>query len=116
MDKIIKIDNKEYKMKSSAYTQFAYKDKTGRSFLSDIQELIKITDSSKEEIEFGDLDKISELILPIAYVMIIEADPSQVSDYVSFLKGIENLYDDLEWVTKVIELGCTPISRQLQNN
>ena len=32
MLKIIKIDKTDYKMKSSAYTVFSYKDETGRNF------------------------------------------------------------------------------------
>ena len=51
----------------------------------------------------------------IAYVMIKEADPNQVSDYESFLKGIDSLYDNIDWIAEVIYLGYTPISRQLQN-
>jgi len=113
MEKIIKIDNKEYKMKSSAFTQFAYKNETGRSFLTDIQGLTKFVDT---EINVDQLDEITEPLLRIAYVMIKEADSSQVSDYESFLKGIESLYDNVDWITEVILLGCTPISRQLQIN
>ena len=37
MEKIIRISNKDYKMKASALTQFSYKNETGRSFLKDLQ-------------------------------------------------------------------------------
>ena len=113
MEKIIRIDTKDYKMKASAYTQFAYKNETGRSFLTDIQELTKYVNAESFELE--QLNDISELLLKIAYVMVKEADPNQVSDYESFLKGIESLYDNIDWIAEVIILGCTPISRQLQN-
>ena len=39
MKKIITISGKEYTMKSSAYTQFKYKNDTGRRMLQDLQEL-----------------------------------------------------------------------------
>ncbi len=113
MKKIIKIDNKEYEMKSSAYTQFAYKNMTGRSLLSDLKEFIKLEITDNLDLEV--LDKISEPILDIAYVMIQEADPSQVKTKEEFLLGIESLYDNIDWISEVILLACNPISRQLQN-
>ena len=112
MKKLIKIDNKEYLMKSSAYTQFAYKNETGRSFLNDLQGLVKL--KNKENKGVDDLDKITEIVLKISYVMIQEADQSQVQDYNSFIQGIENLYDNPQWIEDVIVLACTPLSRQLQ--
>ena len=33
-----------------------------------------------------------------------------------FLKELDNLYDDPNWIVETILLGCSPISRQLQNN
>lgn len=115
MKKMIKIDNKEYFLQSSAYTQFAYKNETGRSFLHDLQEIMKVTNSKKDnEYSVDDLDNVTELILKISYVMIQEADEKQVTDYKTFIKGIESLYDDTNWIDEVITLACTPISRQLQ--
>ncbi len=49
MKKIITIDGKEYEMKSSAYTQFAYKNLTGRSLLSDISDISKLTEEDYSE-------------------------------------------------------------------
>lgn len=113
MKKIITIGYKEYSMKSSAFTQFAYKNETGRSFLTDIQKLTKM---SEIELDYESLDQLTELLLKIAYVMIKESDESQVQDYEGFLKSIDNLYDDQKWIEEVIKLACSPISRQLQNN
>ena len=115
MKKIINISGKDYTMQSSAYTQFAYKDLTGRSLLNDLQELIKLR-STKSDIELAMLDNVTELILKISYVMIQEADSSQVNDYVSFLKSIDDLYTDPNWIEEVILLACTPISGRLQGN
>lgn len=116
MKKIIKIGDQEYTMNASALTQFSYKDETGRSFLKDIKELVKLQDKEITLEDLDVLDDISNLVLPLAYVMIREADSTQVGDYKSFLKSINNLYDDVSWLEEVILLACSPISRQLQNN
>lgn len=116
MKKIIKIDSKDYTMQASALTQFSYKDETGRSFLQDLKSLTKIAGKEFTIEDLDLVDEISNLILPIAYVMIKEADSTQVTDYKTFLKGIDNLYNDFAWVEDVIFLACSPISGQLQNN
>lgn len=114
MRKVITIGGKEYSMKASAYTQFAYKNETGRSFLQDIKKLTELTKNN--EIALDVLDELSDLLLKMSYVMIEEADSKQVPSYDDFLKGIENLYDDNTWITEVVMLACSPISRQLQEN
>lgn len=115
MKKIIKIDGKDYTMKSSAYTQFAYKNLTGRSLLKDIQNIIEL--SSKIENDLSVIDDLTEPLLDVAYVMIEEGDSNQVKTKEDFIKGIEYLYDenDLTWINDVIMLAMNPISRQLQN-
>ena len=115
MKKIIKIDGKEYTMQSSAYTQFKYKNDTGRNFLKDLTELAKLNNVTDIE-KIAGLDDMIEMLLKIAYVMITEADSSQVGSYDQFLKSIEALYDDIEWITEVIELAVNPISRGIQKN
>lgn len=112
MEKIIRISNKDYKMKASALTQFSYRNETGRSFLKDLQ---KLTDSKDLE-NVDTLDEITELVLKIAYVMIKEADKSQTTNYEDFLSGIESLYDNIDWINSVLELACSPLSGQLQTN
>lgn len=117
MKKIITIDGKQYTMQSSAYTQFAYKNETGRSLLKDLQEVINITQNKDDDnFEIEELDHISELVLKISFIMIKEADEGQITDYVSFLKSIGNLYDDYNWVLEAIELAATPLSGRLQAN
>lgn len=111
MEKIIRISNKDYKMKASALTQFSYKNETGRSFLKDLQKLSKVNVEDMEA-----LDDITELILKVAYVMVKEADKTQAVNFEEFLSSIENLYDDMTWITEVLELACSPISGQLQTN
>ena len=50
MRKNIKIGNKEYEMSSSAYTQFKYKNDTGRSLLKDLTEFGKKYEKTEERI------------------------------------------------------------------
>lgn len=117
MEKIITISKKDYKMKASALTQFSYRDETGRSFLTDLQKLTELKGLGEDLVSNIDaLDNVSELILKIAYIMTKEADKSQISNYEEFLGGIDNLYDNTQWIQDVLELACSPLSRQLQNN
>ena len=113
MKKIITIDGKEYEMKSSAYTQFAYKNLTGRSLLKDIQNISSIADKIQEDMSL--IDKITEPLLDISYVMIDEANKEQVKSKEEFYKSIDSIYDNQEWIQEVISLAINPISRQLQN-
>lgn len=113
MKKIIKIDGKEYEMKSSAYTQFAYKNLTGRSLLKDIQNISSIADKIQDDMSL--IDEITEPLLDISFVMIQEANQDQVKTKEEFYKGIESMYDDNAWIKEVISLAINPISRQLQN-
>ena len=113
MEKTIKIDGKEYKMKSSAFTQFAYKNLTGRSLLKDIQKFTDISDIIDEDMSL--LDDITEPLLDISYIMIQEANPEQVKSKEEFYKSVESIYDDYTWINEVIGLAINPYSRQLQN-
>ena len=76
-------------MKSSAYTAFAYKDETGRNFLSDIMKLseYKSLKDSNTVKSAEMLDDLNLLLLRIAYIMIKEADESQVTDFKSFFSA-----------------------------
>ena len=112
MERIIRISNKDYKMKASALTQFSYKNETGRSFLNDLQKLTELKDNA----DINALDDVTELVLKMAYIMLKEADKTQATNYEDFLGGIESLYDETTWIQEVLELACTPLSRQLQTN
>ena len=113
MKRIIKIGNKEYEMKSSAYTQFKYKNDTGRKLLEDLQNLTQLQDKEESE-TIASIDDLTDIVLRISYVMIEEADPSQVKSFEDFLKGIDGLFDDTEWINEVISLAVAPISRGIQ--
>lgn len=117
MERLIKISGKVYKMKASALTQFLYKNDTGRSFLSDIKKLNKLNSKElTEEDTIDSFDDVNELILKVAYTMIKQGDNTQVTNYEEFLDSIDDLYSEPDWIAEVIELACSPISRQLQEN
>ena len=116
MKKIISIDGKEYTLKSSAFTQFAYKDMTGRSLLKDLQSMIDVVSKENIEKDMSVLEQFIEPILDMTYIMLNEADEKQVSSKDEFLKNIECLYDDWHWIEDVILLAVNPLSRQLQKD
>lgn len=113
MKKIITIDGKEYEMKSSAYTQFAYKNLTGRSLLKDIQNISSIADKIQDDMSL--IDEITEPLLDISYVMYQEANNGNAMSKEDFYKSIDTMFDNYQWIQDVIELAINPISRQLQN-
>lgn len=110
MKKQVKIGEKEYFMKSSAYTQFKYKNDTGRKLLADIQEITKLEKVKETEV-LGEMDDVIEILLRIAYVMIDEADTNQVESYEAFLKETDGIFDNQDWIMDVITLATSPISR-----
>lgn len=114
MKKIVNIDGKDYTMQSSAYTQFAYKNLTGRSLLKDLQNIVKEVDNIKED--YSLIDGMTELILDIAFIMIQEADDKQVTSKEDFYKSVESVYSDSIWLKDVLTLAINPLSRQLQNS
>lgn len=109
MKKAITISGKTYMMQSSAYTQFKYKNDTGRNLLQDINKLSKMKPDNKDDI-MNDLDDFLSKVLQLTYVMIEEADPKQVASFETFLKESDNLFEDNKWFAEVIELAMFPIS------
>lgn len=109
MLKVITIGGKQYSMKASAFTQFAYKDLTGRSLLSDISDISKLTEEDYSELE--KIEPVINLILDMSYVMIKEADEKQVSNKEEFLKNIPTLFDNVDWINEVMTLALSPLSR-----
>lgn len=114
MEKTIKIGNKEYLMKSSAYTQFKYKNDTGRTLIKDLTSIGKELGKSQKEEEalenFDELDDFIILSLRIAYIMCMEAK-SISGSFEEFLMGIDTYLDNLEWIDEVVELAISPLSR-----
>lgn len=110
MKKIIKISNREYTIKSSAYTQFKYKNDTGRNLLSDLQSIKNKTDGKKDEEMIYALDDMLDVVLRITYNMIDEAGDDKVGSYEDFLKSIDGLMEDSQWLVDAIEVAIAPLS------
>ena len=117
MKKIVKIGNTEYSMKSSAYTQFKYKDETGRSLVKDLTSLgekFKGLDKDTEVIDkWEDLEDFLMMTLKIAYIMTNEADSSQAANFDMFLKQIDGYMNNINWFGEVVELALNPLSGQV---
>ena len=113
MKKVIVISGKEYTIKSSAYTQFKYRDMTGRRMLKDLQDLTKLQDANQDEM-IDEIDDLTDILLKMSYVMIEEADSNQVKGFDDFLKSIDNIYENTEWMSDVIEVATSPFSRGVQ--
>lgn len=111
MEKTIKLCNKEYKLKSSAYTQFAYRNETGRGLMSDLQELTKLNIDDIDNNNLEVIDTLNNMVLRMAYVMIKEADKTQVGSFEDFLRSLDHLYEDTEWINETIETAISPLSR-----
>lgn len=112
MRKVIKIGEKEYSIKSSAYTIFKYKNDTGRDLLADLKELSTLTNDNALE----QLTTLNDTLLRITYTMIVEADDKQVEDYDSWLKSIENVYGDVKWMSVSLECAIAPFSGKTESN
>ncbi len=118
MRKSIKIGDKEFVMQSSAYTQFKYKNDTGRSLIKDLTEIGKKYEKTQfnEEQALDNFDEFEDFImlsLRIAYIMCLEAK-SVNSSFEDFLMQIDDYIGDTNWISEVVELAISPLSRNLQ--
>lgn len=114
MKKTIKLCDKEYNIKSSAYTLFKYKNDTNRDLLKDIQSIGELQDVENQTEKMG---KLADVLLRITYTLIEEADKTQVNSFEDFLKGLDGIFDDVEWINEVVQCAITPFSRgQIQTN
>ena len=114
MRKTIKLGGHEYNISSSAYTQFKYKNDTGRKLMDDVNTIQEYR--KKEDGILSVLDEFIEIILNITYVMIEEANPTQVNSFDDFLKSTDNLFEDTDWVNDVMECALAPISGGTKKN
>lgn len=119
--KEITIGTKKFNMKASAYTQFKYKDITGRSLIKDLTELGKkyenFGDVKEEEAleRYDDLDDFIMTALRIAYIMSMEGK-SFNGTFENYLMEIDNYLDNTDWIGEVVELALSPLSRNIQTN
>ena len=96
MIKVIKLGGKEYQMKASAWTQFAYKNETGRSFLDDLSKLTELKDLGSDDItkSLKALEPVFNIILDMSYIMINEATPNTFNNREDFYKSIDSIFDE----------------------
>ena len=113
MEKTIKIGSKEFNMSSSAYTQFKYKNDTGRSLMQDLADFqAKYSDLAEgKEINLAKIDDLVETLLRIAFIMTNERDKSQAQTFEDFLKQVDNYFSDISWLNEVVELATSPFQR-----
>lgn len=121
MLKTVRIGNKDYNMKSSAFTPFKYENDYGTDFLKDINQInkmnVKISELPEEERNNAWMDELSgimKLILRIAYTMIIEYDGKFMS-YEEWLKELDNIFADFDWVQEVMECAMSTFQRRVEN-
>ena len=124
MEKIVKIDSKEIKIKSSAYTMFAYQNEFDRDMLEDVSKLqnvakeMKKVDKDSEDYTLKLLELLKpvlKIILQLLFVMAKEAD-NKIINYKEFLSGIDNLFNDLSWFNDTLLCALSPFKRQVQNS
>lgn len=120
MLKTVKIGNKDYVLKSSAYTIFAYKNETGRDLLVDLNSInekyIKISKLTEEEQNSAWMNEITGIIentLKIAHIMIRENDKT-FKEYNEWLKDIDELLENPNWIMEVLEVGIAPFRGRIQ--
>ena len=124
MEKTIKISDKEIKLKSSAYTLFAYQDEFQTDMLDDVSKLqnvaLQIKQIDKNAPNYG--ERCLKLIMPVIkiamqllYITAKEADDS-IINYQSFLKGIDSLFGDYNWFNGTLECSLSPFKGRLQNS
>jgi len=115
MIKTIKLGDKEYQMKASAYTQFAYKNETGRSFLDDISKLTEIQSINSDDVmqSLKSLEPVINIVLDVSYIMINEATPNTFNNREEFYKSIDTILDEdnMDSITDIITLALSPLYR-----
>lgn len=112
MNKTIKIGEKEFTMKSSAYTLLSYKEQTGRELINDIGLMEEQVDADGQ-INYKGFSNIIGCALDMAYVMANEYD-SSIGSKSDWLKGIESL--EGTWVNEVLALAMSIFQGRLSED
>lgn len=112
MKKQINIMGKVYDVQTSAYTPFLYKKTFKTGFISDIQKLsnIRVEDDKVE----GNLDDFFEVILQVAYILILGANKNFMS-FDEWVSTHESLNMSDTWVAEVTELAVSSFLGQGTN-
>ena len=122
--KKITICDKEYSIDCNAFTRIQYKKVFGTGIFSDIKVLNQFSDrqneirkklekenATEEEIQkainemmLDNLDDFIDVIEKIAYILIYTANP-QIESFENWLKGIEKINLNDNWIAEVTELA-----------
>lgn len=124
METIIKISGKEMKLRSSAYTIFAYQNEFSRDMLEDVAKIQKIAKDiksiDKSLPNYGEqslklIMPVIKTVMQLLYITAKEANDS-ITNYQTFLKGIDNLFEDFSWFQGVLESSLAPFKGRVQNS
>lgn len=112
MQKVITISSHKYTIKSSAWTQFKYKNDTGRNLLSDLQALNKRIEGKSEDELVESLDDMLGVLMRLTYNLIEEAgeDKEKIKSFEDFLKSVDDLFSDTQWLVDTLEVAIAPLS------
>ena len=103
MLKNIIIGDKQFTLKSSAYTPFAYRDLTGRELLKDLKRLQRM-DVANEDEQLENYGEIVMIVEQLAYVMYQQANKDKLT-FEEFLQEIDYVSQDL--IVEVVGLAMS---------
>ena len=117
MKKEITIGNVSFPVQSSAFTPFAYKNRTGRELLSDLMDMqTKIAEVQEDESKAPEI--ISALlshVLELAYVMYQEAEKN-AQTFEEWLKQFDGILDDNTWLSEVVATAAATFRRNVKTD
>lgn len=120
MEKIT-INNIEYNVSCNAFTRVKYSSCFGRKIFKDISILNEFNEkltavdneeelsdkekeTKKQKVSLENMDNMLDVLLQLAYVEIVTANPNFVS-YDKWLQGLDNIDLSGEWITTVMNLA-----------
>jgi len=110
MVKTIRIGQKDFVCCSSAYTMFKYKNETGNNLLTEIS---KLSDKMKDDSNNTEaIIEVVDKVLRIAYIMNCEYEKKDI-DYEEWLKDIDGMLENTDWLMATLELALSPFRRGL---
>lgn len=131
MIKKIKIEEAEYEINSNAYTRLLYKKTFNKGIMEDVKVIAEYAleiQNEKDKLEkkglsqdeintaigviaLEKIDTFVEIILQITYVF-IKCNDEKFMSYEDWLKTIEKVNPNDEWVSEVTELAVSSFYRQ----
>ena len=117
MKKEITIGSVTFPVQSSAFTPFAYKNRTGRELLSDLMDMqTKIAEVQEDESKAPEIiSALLERVEDLAYVMYQEADRSALS-FEEWLKQFDGILDDNTWLAEVVATAAATFRRNIETD